>query len=149
MAKYFTVVLTNIVTNASKTFRGVAAKSRDQAVGQSLGKVNDNSAWRCEAAYESKRRKLQLTVGNRWSKGRSRHEVREQNRSIWAVLAKSVDKRGLRVTERDPVLYYHAVIERAYFSFEESPFQSTASSIERLFTQYKEAIPNAALPDYA
>ncbi len=85
---YYTVILKDTRSDRTKTFKGVRAVSKFAAVEQVFSDSTVNKHWVCAVVYLSKHRKNHLPADKRWTAGRSRHEVREQNRSIWAVLAR-------------------------------------------------------------
>lgn len=130
MRGYYTVVLINSQTGQVKTLSGIRANGRFEAVKLAVQQVSDPSQWKCKASYLSKRRKLAVSTADRWTRGRSRHEVREQGRKIWAVLAKAHTVRGPLAVKTDWTLQYHLVIARAHMTLDTFatalPFESGA-----------------------
>lgn len=127
MSGYYTVVLISPSTHHTKTLSGIRANGRFDAVKQAFSLLACDKRWTCKASFLSKRRKLAVPTAERWTHGRSRHEVREQGRKIWAVLAKAHSVRGPIAVKNDWALQYHLVIARAHICLDllTPPFEST------------------------
>ncbi len=136
---YYTVILKDTRSDRTKTFKGVRAVSKFAAVEQVFGDSAVNKHWVCDVVYLSKHRKNHLPADKRWTAGRSRHEVREQNRSIWAVLARGN-------TRSDPWhLQYQVMMDGFHNSWMEMSDRVDDAIISPMFNVLKELA--AALPE--